>query len=135
MSKIFVGNVPYQCTDEEFKECFKTIPGYINAEILLSRGFGFVTLETDDDATALLLRTDIKFKDRVLRFTRYDSKVSKKSQKQEKKCLFVKNIPTDMNRDQLKALFVKNKINIGACFINTNINIELTTKLAMKIST
>lgn len=121
MSKIFVGNVPYQCTDDEFKECFKNIKGYVNAEILISRGFGFVTLETEEDAVTLLSRNDIIFKDRVLRFTRYNPKASKKSQKQEKNCLFVKNIPTNMNREQLKALFINNGINVGACFINTNI--------------
>ena len=33
-TKIFVGNVPFQCIEEEFKECFKDIPGFVDAEIV-----------------------------------------------------------------------------------------------------
>src|SRR5437870_11420355 len=32
--KIFVGNIPYQCTQEEFEKCFQNINGFMKAEII-----------------------------------------------------------------------------------------------------
>lgn len=124
-TKIFVGNVPFQCDEDEFKKCFKDIPGFISAEIIprhnsfYSRGFGFVTLETEKDAQNLLHRNDIMFKDRILRFTGYKSYDKNKIPKR-KNYLFIKNIPKEMNREQLKNIF-STLCPIGACFINTNI--------------
>lgn len=75
--KIFVGNVPFQCNQLEFNECFEKMPGFIKAEIVckndgsLSRGFGFVTFDTKENAEKLIENTNITFKDRILRFTEY----------------------------------------------------------------
>lgn len=75
--KIFVGNVPYQCTQEEFEKCFEKIEGFVKAEIItmyktnMSRGFGFITLKSLHDAEKLKHRNDIFFKGRNLRFTNY----------------------------------------------------------------
>ena len=33
-SKVFVGNVPFMCTSDEFKTCFKDITGYIDSQII-----------------------------------------------------------------------------------------------------
>ena len=126
-TKIFVGNVPFQCTDKEFFDCFKEIPGFINAEIITkhntsySRGFGFVTVKTKEDADSLLKRSDIVFKDRVLRFTEYNFQEKDKIVKKvPKRYIYVKNVPSNINRDQLKTIFSEEGA-IGACFINTNI--------------
>lgn len=75
--KIFVGNVPYHCTQEEFCSCFEDVEGFIKAEIVnvykttVSRGFGFVTVKTLQDANKLKTREDIVLKGRILRFTSY----------------------------------------------------------------
>jgi len=126
-TKIFVGNVPFQCTEKEFFDCFKNIPGFCNAEIITkhnstySRGFGFVTVKTNDDAENLLKRNDIIFKDRILRFTEYNFQEKDKTvKKSQKKYIYVKNVPSNINRDQLKNIFSEEGT-IGACFINTNI--------------
>lgn len=125
-TKIFVGNVPFQCIDDEFKECFKDVPGFVSAEIVTrhnspySRGFGFITVRTKNDAKKLIQRNDIMFKDRILRFTEYNFQDKIKVPKQQKNYLFVKNIPKDMTREQLKNIFSTKGI-VGACFINTNI--------------
>ncbi len=77
--KVFVGNVPYQSTQQEFEECFKEIDGYIKAEIItgyktsISRGFGFVTVKTNEDIEKLKKRTDIVLNNRQLRFTSYSN--------------------------------------------------------------
>lgn len=125
-TKIFVGNVPFQCVEDEFKQCFRDVSGFVSAEIVTrhnspySRGFGFVTVKTPEDAKNLIQRNDIIFKDRVLRFTEYNFQDKIKFPKQQKNYLFVKNVPKEMNREELKNIF-SSKANIGACFINTNI--------------
>jgi RNA recognition motif-containing protein len=125
-TKIFVGNVPFQCTQEEFKGCFKNVPGFINAEIVnkyntnFSRGFGFVTLKTDDDAQKLIQRNDIVFKDRVLRFTEYNINDKLKLSKFNRNYLFIKNVSDDINRDDIKKILSEYG-EVGICFINTNI--------------
>lgn len=125
-TKIFVGNVPFQCVESEFKQCFRDVPGFVSAEIVTrhnspySRGFGFVTVKTAEDAKKLIQRNDIIFKNRILRFTEYNFQDKIKISKQQKNYLFVKNVPKDMNREQLKNIF-STKANIGACFINSNI--------------
>jgi len=125
-TKIFVGNVPFQCMQEEFNKCFKDVPGFVSAEIVTrhnspySRGFGFVTMMTVEHAKKLIQRNDIVFKDRILRFTEYNFQDKFKIPKQQKNYLFVKNVPIEMNREQLKNIFQKYGT-VGACFINTNI--------------
>ncbi|AYV81269.1 MAG: RNA recognition motif protein [Harvfovirus sp.] len=125
-TKIFVGNVPFQCLQEEFSQCFKNVPGFISAEIVTrhnssySRGFGFVAMSNIGDAKALIQRNDIMFKDRVLRFTEYNFQDKQLGQKQHKNYLFVRNVPKEIKREQLKIIFQEYGT-VGACFINTNI--------------
>ncbi len=77
-NKIFVGNVPFHCTRDEFQECFKHLEGFETADIIrrykskLSRGFGFVVFKDEDQANKLLDMDDIMLKDRVLRFSPYE---------------------------------------------------------------
>jgi RNA recognition motif-containing protein len=120
--KVFVGNVPFQCAKEEFEDCFRDIPGFINAEIVnrfnstYSRGFGFVTFDTYESAKELLDRKNLTFKDRILRFTEYTSYENKEK---NKNYLFVKNIPETTESGDLKNIF-KQYGEIGLCCINTN---------------
>lgn len=130
LTKVFVGNVPFQCTQEEFKQCFSTIPGFISAEIVnrhnstFSRGFGFVTLSSKELAKNLINRNDMAIKDRILRFTEYNFQDNnfqdkKKVNKAIKNYLFVKNFPKDITKEQIKEIFSQYG-EIGACFIDTN---------------
>ena len=125
-TKIFVGNVPFQCMQDEFNGCFKDLPGFVSAEIVTrhnspySRGFGFVTLKTPEHAKKLVQNGDILFKDRVLRFTEYNFQDKLKIPVLQKNYLFVRNVPNEMTRERLKSIFDKHG-DIGACFINTNI--------------
>ena len=32
-NKVFVGNVPFQCTRDEFQECFKSLEGFETADL------------------------------------------------------------------------------------------------------
>jgi RNA recognition motif-containing protein len=126
LPKVFVGNVPFLCDNNEFKECFKNIAGFVDAEIVnrhnseYSRGFGFVTLKTIDDATKLLSRNDIILKDRTLRFTSYNlNDKNKNNQKINKNYLFIKNVPKDIKKDNIVNFF-KEYGDVGICFMSSN---------------
>jgi RNA recognition motif-containing protein len=75
-TKIFVGNVPYQCTREDFQKCFRPMNGYVTADIIrrykskISRGFGFVIFKTKEQAEAAMKKT-ITLEDRTLRLSEY----------------------------------------------------------------
>ena len=127
--KIFVGNVPFQCTKKEFMECFNKYEGFIDGDIVnkinsdSSRGFGFITFDTSFNADNFLATNEnVILKDRILRFTKYDNNDKKiyKNRFAGKNYMFVKNIPKATKPDDIKQYFsVYGKV--GACFINTNI--------------
>ena len=79
LRKIFVGNVPYQCTVDEFQNTFSKIDGFMDADIIIDKntnmckGFGFVRLNTIQNAEKLLKKTDLKINGRELRLTGYTS--------------------------------------------------------------
>lgn len=123
--KIFVGNVPYQCTQEEFARCFQDVDGFIKAEIItvyktnMSRGFGFVTMRSMYDAENLKQRDDIMFKGRALRFTSYQNENSKLVMENLNNYVFVDGIPEGKNRDWLRNCFSTYEP-IGKCFVTMN---------------
>ncbi len=55
--KLFVGSLPYSVRDEELKEFFSQVGPVASAQVIMdrfsgrSRGFGFVEMENDDDAS------------------------------------------------------------------------------------
>jgi RNA recognition motif-containing protein len=135
--KVFVGNVPFNLTEEEFKECFKSLDGYITAELIsrnqtkTTRGFGFITFENNKYVKNFLdKRIEIILKDRKLRFTHYcDSNTDDFMINAIKKNnIFVYNIPEDYTDDKLKQTFSKfGKVILA--YINKDINTKkkLTT--------
>ena len=103
--KIFVGNVPYECKQSEFYECFKNVEGFKNAELIvdtntkISRGFGFVTISSQTCADNLKNKIII-FKDRELRFTNYENNTNN-SCDSKNNYIYVNNIPDGKNREWL----------------------------------
>lgn len=102
--KVFVGNVPFKCTSEEFAECFKALDGYRTADVVrfshnnASRGFGFVSFETKEQADALLGENEnIELLGRKLRISPYEYE-----QKALVYHVFVRDVPTDWSDDQVK---------------------------------
>lgn len=106
VSRVFVGNVPFQCTDEEFQDHFKNYEGFKEASIIrryhskLSRGFGFVVFDSQDSADKLLAKKDVKLGDRELRFTQYHTK-----QQPSRYRGYVQNLGFDVTEEQLRLLF------------------------------
>lgn len=95
--RIFVGNVPYKCTDEEFTNCFSHINGFKKAEIAkkynskMSRGFGFAEFD-NEDALNKALSEKIEIHERELRIAKYEDQPpndkKKESLKNKKKKLY-----------------------------------------------
>ncbi len=128
--KIFVGNVPFDCTNEEFKEIFKNVEGCTLAELVNrnsnsnTRGFGFLTFINSDYASNFLeLKNKIILKDRILRFTKYyDTNGGDFITKNLKnKNILVNNIPKHFDNNKLKEFF-SSYGNISLCYINKDIN-------------
>jgi len=146
--KIFVGNVPYHCTQEEFETCFVGIKGFVKAEIInvykthVSRGFGFATMKTLFDAELLKQRNDIVLKGRTLRFTSYHDEIHDTTLEHSNlttidtntksntthintkytnfaNYVFVDGIPLGTNREWLKEKFA-NYGPIGRYFVSMN---------------
>lgn len=123
LCKIFVGNVPYQCSQNEFAECFENVDGFVKADIMIghksniSRGFGFVTLNSFDNAEKLKMRKDIIFKGRQLRFTNYQQDSARKKYEKKYNYVFVTGIPNEKNKMWLKKCFEQYGP-IGKCFIS-----------------
>ena len=132
--KIFVGNVPFICTNEEFAKCFEKMNGYVHAEIInrynsyISRGFGFVTFATQEDANEALLLKDIVFKDRVLRLSQYDTGNSIKTS--ENNFIYIKNVSLDITRDDLIHTFSKYD-KIKKCFIKSDMKTGISKETAI----
>lgn len=116
LCKIFVGNVPFNCTQSEFYECFEKIIGFMNAEIIcssdtnMSRGFGFITFDTYENAKNILNVSNIMLKDRVLRFSEYIMNNNVKHESintinLNKNLIVVKNINPNITRDDLYKMF------------------------------
>lgn len=65
-NKLFVGGLPYSVTEDELRDLFAAIGEVDSAQIIIdretnrSKGFGFVTMKTDDDAQAAIKELDGK---------------------------------------------------------------------------
>lgn len=122
-NKVFVGNVPFQCTKDEFQECFKNLEGFETADIIkrykskLSRGFGFVVFKTEEQAQKLLDLKEMRLKDRTLRFSPYETSVKNDKSKQ-KHSIFVSNLENDTTHEQLKNIIANYGFTVSACFVN-----------------
>lgn len=56
-SKLFVGGLAYSVTDDELKELFDGVGSVVSAQVIIdraanrSKGFGFVEMSSDEEAT------------------------------------------------------------------------------------
>lgn len=61
---IYVGNLPYEFSDQELSEVFAQFGEVVSAKIILdretgrSKGFGFVTMSNDEEANAAVAAMD-----------------------------------------------------------------------------
>ncbi len=50
VNKLYVGNLNYQTTEETLREAFSAYGNVLSVKILPGRGFGFVEMETVEEA-------------------------------------------------------------------------------------
>lgn len=115
--KLFVGNVPFDCTNIEFRDCFKNIEGYVIADLINMRGFGFVVLTSPMHRDNILKQNDFFIKNRKLRLSLYDNQP--KNNIEVSSFIKLENISPNISRDDIQNEF-KNFCEVGKCFIDTN---------------
>jgi RNA recognition motif-containing protein len=115
--KIFVGNVPFDCTNQEFRDCFKNIDGYICADLISMRGFGFVQVSTNLQRNSVLASNNFFLKNRKLRLSPYENNTKEKIEKSS--YIKLENISPNITRDDIVNEF-SNLCDIGKCFIDMN---------------
>ena len=65
-NRLYVGNLKYSVTDEQLTGLFSNYGEVKEVNVIVGKGFGFVTMSNDDEATAAkeaLNGTDFKRKD------------------------------------------------------------------------
>jgi hypothetical protein len=115
--KIFVGNVPFDCCSSEFKDCFKHINGYVTADLINLRGFGFVVLQNKLQRDQTIVDNNFFIKNRKLRLSKYDNQT--KGTVEKSSFIKLENISDNITRDDIYKEF-KNLCEVGKCFIDTN---------------
>ncbi|ADE14455.1 RNP-1 like RNA-binding protein [Nitrosococcus halophilus Nc 4] len=83
MTSIYVGNLPFQCSQDEIRELFEPF-GAVNSVKLISdretgkpRGFGFVEMDHDAAAEAIEQLNGTDFKGRPLRINEARERTSR----------------------------------------------------------
>jgi len=115
-TKIFVGNIPFDATSKEFTKCFEDTEGYVSADIIESRGFGFVTYKSKSFCENVINKNNSYIRNRRLRLSLYDQP---KKTIQEKIYIKLKNINQTITREEIKKEF-DNFCKTGKCFIERN---------------
>jgi RNA recognition motif-containing protein len=83
MTSIYVGNLPFQCSEEEIRELFEPF-GTVNSVKLVSdretgkpRGFGFVEMDDEEAAAAIEQLNGTDFNGRPLRINEARERTSR----------------------------------------------------------
>lgn len=115
-NRLFVGNIPFNCTADEFKSFFRDMDGFVDAELIMnnetgqSKGFGFVTFINVSQAIDLMMTGNIIIDNRRLRFSRYSSRDNYK--------IFIGNIDPQMTEEKLM-IMLRTFGEVAWCTINT----------------
>ena len=112
--KLFVGNIPFDCTKLEFKNLFKKYKGLKSADLINDNNkcFGFVIFDNIEIIENILQSNNIHIRDRKLRLTRYNNKT-----KETTNYIRLKNIHDTITCEDIRIEF-ENYSEIGKCFID-----------------
>jgi|SaaInlStandDraft_4_1057021.scaffolds.fasta_scaffold03619_2 RNA recognition motif-containing protein len=128
--KVFVGNVPFECTDKDFINPFKDMDGFVDAKVIRhpksltsTRGFGFVCFEKQEHIDNLLKNT-IKINDREVRISNYEKQkphpvYAKKYFSEYPNKLFVQNIPPNITHEKFEEYFSEYGA-VSRCYLITD---------------
>lgn len=126
--QIFVGNIPFHCTQEKLSNLFDKLDGYVSCSLItkttrqnteVSRGFGFLTLNNDLSYNQVLTSTEYEIDGRKLRFAPFDqnhaSSQPTTNRYQYRNLLFIRNV--SVSEDELKKQFEQYGP-VWVCYIN-----------------
>lgn len=105
--KLFVGGLSWETTEEDLKSYFETWGKVAHCVIKLdkmtgnSRGFGFVTMETED-----CLKKVLEVPEHRLKNKKIDPKPAKPTKEPNKK-IFVGGLSPEVTEDQIKEYFAQ----------------------------
>lgn len=125
--KLFIGNVPFDSSQENFSDSFKKYKGFVSADLIVnsnsgeSRGFGFVVMDSQDNVKNLLEGPEIWLDGRKLNLTEYTLPEKKSHSIGGRLYLVIERIPENLTRNELKNYFMKYG-NVGRHFIFSDIN-------------
>ncbi len=111
--KLFVGNIPFDCNKNEFKNIFKKYKGYKTADLINENNkcFGFVIFNDKDSLESILQSNSVFIRDRRLRLTRYNKN------NENNNYIKLENIPKTITADDIRKEF-ENYSEVGKCFID-----------------
>ena len=121
--KLFVGNVPFKCSHDEFNEIFENEKGYVKSELIyrpkstLTRGFGFVEFKTEEELVSVLDK-QFNLNSRELRVTKYSSENKPKYDERSSYKLFVRNLG-DTSLEDFENFFTGYG-NVSKCYLLPN---------------
>jgi RNA recognition motif-containing protein len=112
--KLFVGNIPFDCTKFQFKTIFKKYTGFKSADLVNENNkcFGFVIFDNINIIEDIIKTNNVFIKDRKLRLTRYNNKI-----KETTNYIRIKNIPNTVSIQDIRTEF-QNYSEVGKCFID-----------------
>jgi len=115
--KLFVGNIPFDCKNRDFKKCFQKYKGVINADLINtssnnSKCFGFVLFDNIKNLDNILKENNVYIGERKLRLTRYFEK-----NKSTQNYIKLENIPSTINDKDIRKEF-ETYSEVGKCFVD-----------------
>ena len=117
-NKIFVGNVSFKCTQDDFRKCFSLMDGYLDSTLVtrynsvLSKGYGTITFDTEENAHKMLDK-HISLLDRELRFSIFEDKPKGNKDRnnggdhEKTYKIYVAFPSNDMDEESLKEVFTQ----------------------------
>jgi len=88
LNRLYVGNLPYSTTEEELREAFSAFGTVLSSTIIVdresgrSKGFGFVEMSTEEEATAAMnAMNNADFGGRTLRVDKARPRVDRPSRR------------------------------------------------------
>lgn len=113
--KLFIGNIPFNCTKYQLKNIFKKYNGFKNIELIndKNKSFGFVVFDNRHTIEDIIKSNNIFIEDRKLRLTRYNKTNDTMNY------IRLKNIPKTITIEDIRNEF-ENYSKVGKCFIDVD---------------
>jgi len=123
--KLFIRNIPYDCTQEKLENTLQNCVGYKSCSINIdrsdnSRGNGIMIFDSAENGFVFLNENNIFIDDRRIKFMKYINKT-------KSNMLYVTHIPNGTETETLRHTFEMLYGPIGKCYIKYNYTNDTTS--------